>query len=302
METAGERMTTVYIDVLFVVNLIVNLMLYLSSCILRKKRIIVWRILCAAAAGAVCSCAFFLSDIQPFIRNTVAVALYIICAWLVMGYDTLREFIKNALVTLFCAAVFAGIFFFIYQYVDVGSIVVFNNNVLYIDIPVFMLLCVAGICFMVMVVVSKAFVRVAGTQEEYEVTVMLDAQEIQARAKMDTGNAMMDPISGCPVILADRKRMESLFPQYFDEFAACGDISRIAPQYHRRLRMVMCKTATGEGVLPALRPDCIRFVCDGKRVVLHNILIAVSKTGLGGCGLLLSPLVIREAENDDGDH
>jgi stage II sporulation protein GA (sporulation sigma-E factor processing peptidase) len=295
-------MTTVYIDVLFIVNFIVNLMLYLSSCIIRRKKIVAWRISCAAAAGAVCSCAFFISEIEPVIRNIIAVGIYALCSWLVMGYDTWRDFIKNATATLFCAFVFAGVFFLIYRYADIGSVVVFNNNVLYIDIPVFALLCTSGACFALIALMSKAFIHVLGADAEYEVTVGLDNNVIKAQAKMDTGNAMIDPISGCPVILADKKRMAALFPRYFEEFVTCGDISKIEPQYHLRLRMVMCKTATGDGLLPALRPDYMQFICDGKTVIIHNILIAVSKTDLGGYGLLLSPIVLKEARNDNEHH
>lgn len=292
-------MTTVYIDVLFVVNLIVNLMLYLASCMIRHKRIVIWRIVCASAAGAVCSCAFFISDIEPYIRNTMIIILYMICAWLVMGGGTLRDFVKNVLATLFCASVFGGVFFLIYQYADVGSIVVFNNDVLYIDIPVFALLCISGICFAAIAGISKAFVRVAGAEKEYEVWVKVGESEMLMHAKMDTGNSMVDPISGYPIILADQRKISALLPAFFEEYVRCGDIVKIDPQYHLRLRMVTCKTATGEGVLPAFRPDYIRFVRNGNMIKLHNVLIAVSKSSLGEYGLLLSPLVIKEAENHD---
>ena len=289
-------MGIIYIDVLFAVNFIVNIMLYLSSCMIRRKKIIIWRIVCAAAVGAVCSCAFFISDINLHVRNIITIILYLFCAWLVMQYETIRDFIKNVFTILFCALIFAGIFFLIYQYADVGSVVVFNNNALYIDIPVFALLCVSGVCFVAVAWISKAFVRVMGVEEEYAVLVKVGENIINIRAKMDTGNTMVDPISGYAIILADQKKISSLLPVHFEEYVRFGDITRIDPQYHLRLRMVMCKTATGAGLLPALRPDYIRFNCNGKSVELHNVLIAVSKTDLGQYGILFSPLVIEEAE------
>lgn len=295
-ETAGEHMTTVYIDVLFFVNLIVNLMLYVSSCLIRRKRAIWWRVICAAAVGAVYSCAVFFSGTSPILYNIMAIILYLFCTWLVMGYAGVREYLKDAAATLFCAFVFAGIFFLIYRYADVGSVVVFNNNVLYIDIPVFALLCVSGVCFAVITLASKAFVQVIGAKTEYDVIICFDNHEIQTRAKIDTGNSMTDPISGYPVLLADYRKIIKLFPAHFENYMEFADISQIDPRYHRRLRMVMCKTATGEGILPALRPDYIRLTYNGKEIQLHNILIAVSKTDLSGFGLLLSPLIFKEAE------
>ncbi len=289
-------MTTVYIDVLFFVNLIVNMMLYASACLIRRKKMIWWRILCAAAVGAVYSCAIFFSGMPSAVYNAAAIILYLLCAWLVMGFGNLREYIKNAAATLFCAVVFAGIFYFIYRYADVGSVVVFNNNVLYIDIPVFALLCVSGVCFGVISLVSKAFVHVIGAGTEYTVTVQFLDRQITMRARIDTGNTMADAISGYPVLLASRRQIEKLLPEHIDAFMDCGDVSLIEPRYQSRLRMVMCKTATGEGVLPAFRPDSIRLIYNGKEKIIHNILIAVSRTDLGEIGLLLSPLMFKEVE------
>ncbi len=289
-------MTTVYIDVLFFVNLIVNMMLYASACLIRRKKMVWWRILCAAAVGGVYSCAIFFSGMSSVVYNAAAIILYLLCAWLVMGFGNLRDYIKNAAATLFCAVVFAGIFYLIYQYADVGSIVVFNNNVLYIDIPVFALLCVSGVCFGVMALVSRAFVHVIGAGTEYTVTIRFFDRQVTMRAKIDTGNTMADAISGYPVLLAGRKQIIKLLPENIDAFIECGDVSLIEPRYQSRLRMVMCKTATGEGVLPAFRPDLIRLIYNGKEMIIHNILIAVSKTDLDEIGLFLSPLMFKEAE------
>ncbi len=289
-------MTTVYIDVLFFVNLIVNMMLYASACLLRRKKLIWWRILCAAAIGAVYSCAVFFSDISPILYNAAAVLLYLLCAWLVMGYVTALDYVKNAASTLLSACVFAGVFYLIYRYADVGSVVVFNNNVLYIDIPVFALLCVSGVCFGIMALVSRAFVHVIGAGTEYEVTVTFLDRQITILAKVDTGNTMVDTVTGAPVMLAGHKQLKKLLPEHMNDFMTCGDVSSIEPCYQNRLRLVMCKTATGEGVLSAFRPDSISLQYNGKKIVIHNILIAVSKTDLGDIGLLLSPLIFKEAE------
>lgn len=289
-------MTTVYIDVLFFVNLIVNMMLYASACLMRRKKIIGWRILCASAVGAVYSCAVFISNISPLWYNAAAVLLYVLCTWLVMGYQSVTAFIKNTAATLLSAFVFAGIFYLIYRYADVGSVVVFNHNVLYIDIPVFALLCVSAICFGVMALVSRAFTQVVGAATEYEVTITLFERQITLPAKVDTGNSMVDAITGTPVLLAEGKRIGKLLPAHMDAFMACGDVSKIPACYRSRLRLITCKTATGEGMLTAFRPDGISLIYNGKEICIHNILIAVSKTNLNDVGLLLSPLIFREVD------
>ncbi len=297
-ETAGASMTTVYIDVLFIVNMIMDLMIHTATCLMRRKRIIVWRILCAAGAESVCALGLFFASEWVFLYYGFAIVLFVICVWFTMEYVNLRDFIKNVCLTIFCATVFGGIFFLIYRFADIGSVVVFNNNVLYIDIPIFGLLLVSGVCLGVIVLVSKSFVHVVIPSSEYKVNVQFFQNSKHAKAKIDTGNDLTDPMSGCPVLLANKKWLAEILPPHVDRFIEHGNINDIDLKYQSRLRLIHCKTATGTGLLPAIRPDFVQFTYNGKQVTVYNILIAVSKTGLDEYDLLMTPHIFKEIKND----
>ena len=297
-ETAGAIMTTVYIDVLFIVNMIMDLMIHTATCLLRRRRVVVWRILCAAAAESVCALGLFFAYEYVFLYYGFAVILFIGCIWFTIESVNIRDFIKNICATFFCAIIFGGIFFLIYRFADIGSVVVFNNNVLYLDIPIFSLLCVSGICLGVIVLVSRSFVRVISPSSEYNVQVQFFDNKKQAKAKIDTGNDMIDPVSGYPVLLANKKWLVSILPKHVEQFIEHGNINDIDPKYQSRLRIICCKTATGTGVLPAIRPDCIELTYNGKKVTISNVLIAISKTFLNEYDLLLTPHVFKEIEDD----
>ena len=297
-ETAGAIMTTVYIDVLFIVNMIMDVMVHTSACIFRRKRIIIWRLLCASAAEAVCALGLFFASEWVVLYYAFALVLYIVCIWFVMGYVDPVDLIKNIIAVILCAVVFGGIFFLIYRYADFGSIMVFNNHILYIDIPIFGLLCVSGLCLGIIVLLSKAFVRVIASASEYEVCVQIFNNKKTAKAKVDTGNDLKDPVSGNPVLLVNQDWLKDFLPGSIDSFISCGNIDAIDEKFLGRLRMIYCKTATGTGILPAIRPDCIQFTYNGNLVTIQNVLIAVSKTKVYHYDLLLTPNIFKEIEHD----
>ena len=301
-ETAGVIMMTVYIDILLIVNMVMDLMIHTAACIFRRKKIIIWRILCVSTVEAICALGLFLASDWVLLYYVFALILYFLCIWFVMKHTGLVDAIKNMVAVIMCAIVFGGVFFLIYRYSDFGSIMVFNNNVLYIDIPIFGLLCISGLCLCVLIFVSRAFVCVVTPKTEYPVRVQIFHKVKTANAKIDTGNNLVDPVSGNPVLVANRKWLEDLLPSHIDSFIASGDVTDIDERCWGRLRMIYCKTATGAGILPAIRPDCIQFTYNGDPVVIRNVLIAISKTTLDNYDLLLTPNIFKEIEHVTSNH
>lgn len=284
-------MKTIYIDILFLVNLIVDMMLFVSALSLRRARIVWWRMLAASAVGAACSCVVFFADIPPWLYNLGAIALYALCALLVFGWKSGREYLKNAASTIFCALVFAGVFFFIYRYFDFGSVVVFNHNVLYVDIPVFVLLCVSFVCFGIIWLASRFFTRVIGSDSEYRAFLTLNEKQISLKARIDTANHLVDPLTGYPVVLASAGSIAGLFPGGLPSMTADPELLR---QGH--FRLIACQTATGEGVLLAFRPDKLILQSRRRTYTCRRLLIAISEQPLDGADLYLNAQIFQEVD------
>jgi len=298
LETAGVIMTTVYVDVLFIVNMLMDLMIHTAGCLIRRKRIIIWRVLCASAVEAVCAIGLFFASEWVILYHVFAVILYMVCIWFVMECVNFLDYVKNVFLTFFCAIVFGGIFFLIYRYADVGSVMVFNNNILYIDIPIFGLLCASGVCLGIIALVSKSFLYVVNPAIEYDVCVQMFQNNKRAKAKVDTGNDLKDPVSGNPVLLANRTWFADLLPENLNAFLDFGNVDGVDGKTQGRLRIIYCKTATGTGILPAIRPDYIQFTYNGRTVTIRNVLIAVSKTKMDNYDLLLTPNIFKEIDHD----
>ena len=93
----------------------------------------------------------------------------------------------------------------------------------------------------------------------------------------DSGNLLRDPIGGKAVIVLDRDKAEHTFPLLFRRE------SELPPELAVRVRMIPVKTASGSGLLTAVRPDKITLTCDGEEREIEA-LIASSKEKISDGG------------------
>ena len=149
-----------------------------------------------------------------------------------------------------------------------------------VSLPVLLLsfaVCYAG--------VSLAF-RHAGRRAEREihsVTLTLDGRETSFSALADSGNELVDPVTGCGAVIVSPAALAPLFdaPDLLAADAAEA-LEKLRERYPAaKFRLLPCTCAAAENVLLlCFRPE--RVTVDGKR--RKDLLAAVSRGGLSADG------------------
>ncbi len=93
----------------------------------------------------------------------------------------------------------------------------------------------------------------------------------------DSGNLLRDPIGGKAVIVLDCDKAGRTFPLLFCREGA------IPSELAVRVRMIPVRTASGSGLLTAVRPDKITLTCDGEEREI-DALVAASKEKISCSG------------------
>ncbi len=97
------------------------------------------------------------------------------------------------------------------------------------------------------------------------VSVTLGTQTVTFGGMIDSGNLLTDPLSGTPVIVV---KQEKLLPLLSEEL---GELLRISPlpvermselPEGERIRLIPTVTATGQGMLVAIRPDAVSLTVE----------------------------------------
>ena len=266
---------TVYVDVLLGTNLFINdfLLLSVSKFLLRPvKR---WRCLLGAAAGALYALTILVS-IPALLSFAGKIALSVAIIRIVFPWEGSRSFLKAVLSFYLASFAFAGIMLGIW-FVAAPNGLIINNSIVYFNISPLIFLVLTVLCYVVLRVVQRVTGRQMPMELQCSVTVYLQGRTFPCLARIDTGNDLVEPFSGFPVLVVDE---------------SC--IMEIPLPPPEQCRVIPFQAMSGEGLLQGFRPEKIEIMSKGKKVQRENLYIAVSKTPLshGEYQALLNPMLL----------
>ncbi len=198
------REMIVYIDILFILNCYITLLLIVTTYkyrAIRRKKI---NIIAGSLIGGGLSVAFFFLEVSVLFSYAIKIVFTAVIVAVAFGFRDRREFFKNCAVFLVLNLLLVGVFIGTVLFFDTSGIHI-NNSFLYISVsPVIMLITTALTYFG-----FSLFEFLTKPDNEggriYNLTFKIGGRTIKARALYDTGNSLCDPFSGVGVVLISDK-------------------------------------------------------------------------------------------------
>ena len=267
-------MTVVYIDALFLLNLIVNYLLLLAAAKLAGEPLRRLRLAAGAALGGLYAAAIFFPG-MGFLTNPLC-KLGAAVLMLLTGFGGSRRLLRVTLVFFGLSCAFGGGIFAIGLLGGRG--LTLRNGVLYSVMDLRILLLSAAVCYAVLTLVFRRTAR-HGRREVLPAVLTLEGRRVAVNALVDTGNTLTDPVTGRPVMVAEGSRLSPLLPgeRVLDEKALrdpVGTLERLSRGGRgRRFRLLPYQAVGVEcGMLLALRLDDARVGAED----YGGILVALS--------------------------
>lgn len=292
----------VYIDVLFIINLIINYFILLAVSQILKRNDKRLRLFVGAALGAVYGSLMFFPELNFLYTALLKLVFSVTIVAVAFKCHSIRNFLKLIAYFYIISMLFGGIIYAI-QFYFAPPILLVKNGVAYLDIsPLYLILSGAG-CYIAVKLFSRLFHRNAQTKDIYNVRIEIGQSSVALAALLDSGNDLSDAISGYPVVVAEYKRIEPLIPPALRKIYKTGKITN-PPElgqegFGRRFRIVPYgSVGNAGGILPAFRPD--KLVVDGAGIETSQVIVAVTNKRLSDDGLfsaLLNPRLFEMKED-----
>lgn len=289
----------VYVDILLTTNLFVNYFLLLSCTKLMKIESKRLRLFCGALVGAIASLAIFLPPMNFLLGLIFKLAVSFLIVYISFGLIKFSRFIKMFISFIAANFIFAGSMMGLWLAFKPGGMVI-NNNVVYFDISVPVLIGSTVVCYGIVAVVSKIISRKNSADIIYTVRVTFDSVSVTGKGYLDTGNALTDCFSGFPVIIANLDFIAKLF--FDDEISYLKESSTIlndAGRLKNRTRIIPFGTIKEQGILRAFKPDYIIIEKNNQKICKTDevyVALGVDKFSSFNCDVLLSPKVFESKE------
>ena len=241
---------TIYVDVLFLLNLTVDYIILSSSALLTGRHENGARLLLAAAFGALYSAIVFFPKLA--LLNIVFFRILASVVILLIGFRFINiySFAKLFAVYYIVSAAYGGGMYAFYHFTALGTRINASNGVYYIDLPLWAVIVLAFAFYYL----TKLFARLSADKDTAKrirkVNVTLPGGEVTLDALYDTGNTLYDPITLLPVMIAETGAFEGVLQKRLLDKAGL-QLPDLLPELHDeypelKLRIVPFKDITGK--------------------------------------------------------
>jgi stage II sporulation protein GA (sporulation sigma-E factor processing peptidase) len=277
---------TVYLDVIWALNLTFDsLLLYLTSIFL-KKRIRIWRLLAGGFVGSLIILLSF-TPLHTYSNHPVAKLLFsVVMVLIAFGYKRLSYFIK-ALMTLYVATfliggTLIGVHYFVQYDSELTTKVLLTNAKGFGD-PISWLFVLLG--FPIAWHFSKKNVEsMEMTKIQYDqvvdVTLKIDTNTFVFKGLVDSGNQLYDPLSKLPVMFVSIKNQlegitEPIKKMAEDPESLIMGNEELPVEWQNKLRIVPCRVVGQEHqLIVAVKPDTILIELKGDQYICEKGLVS----------------------------
>ncbi|KLV28215.1 sigma-E processing peptidase SpoIIGA [Niallia circulans] len=287
----------IYLDVIWLLNLLFDsLLLYLTG-ILLKKKIIHWRILLGGLIGSLIIL-FSITPLSPYSNHPISKLLFsIVMVATAFGYKRFRTYIQALMIfylaTFLIGGTLIGAHYFIQFDFDLSSSVLLASIKGFGD-PISWLFVLLG--FPIVWYFSRRNLEgMEVTKIQYEqiidVIFQIGGKEFSIKGLVDSGNQVYDPISRLPVMFVSLKNIEKDMPAEIIRLteqpeAIIYGSQPIAPEWESKMRIIPYKVVGKDHqLLIAVKPDTLFLKKEQEVIVVEKGLISFTSQVLSAEGI-----------------
>jgi len=303
-------MVDIYADVVFLINWIMNFLIFRITAMIVKRRPKVWRIVLGSGASALLFCLLiFIPGINQYYNIFSALIVLLTGVLITFGFICLKELGKVVVFAHISAFAVGGIGSAIFFSTNMGNLI---GNVVGFTINYFsfrVLIAAACISYIIIKFILMAINKVIiKKQAIYNIKIISGERSAEISALVDTGNSLIDPVSKSPVIIAEfeyvyeflPKKMQALYTSRQEDDLSLIISAISGEEFEKNIRMIPFRSlGTENGILIGFKPDTVEIAKDNEVVKLYDVVVGIynlSLTKNGDYQGLLSPYVLEGIE------
>lgn len=279
---------TIYIDVVFLENLVMNSIILVASGIILKKKMKWIRIILASSLGAIYTIIGYISVLEIYSNLILKVILSILIIYIAFNPQTVKQLWKDILIFYLTSFVFGGVAFALIYVVKPQDILMKNG--LFLGTYPLKTVLLAAIVAFIIIIAAFAIVKTKFSKKDMfcDVEVELNNKMIKTRAMIDTGNLLKEPITNTPVIVLEHTLLYECVPkEILDNLESIlgGELVKIPEEirneYISKLKLIpFASLGKQNGMLVGIKADSIKIIQDDQEKENKNVIIGIYNKSL----------------------
>ncbi len=279
---------TIYIDVVFIENLIMNYIILFATSIIIKIKVKHIRLILASILGAIYSIIAYMSILEMYSSVILKIILSVIIVYIAYNPQNVKNMWKYLVIFYMTSFVFGGAAFALIYIVKPQDILMKNG--LFLGTYPLKTIILGTIVAFVVIVTSFKLVKSKISKKDMFCTIKININkvEIETKAMIDTGNLLKEPISNTPVIVVEHTLLYDCMPKEILnnlENILGGDFENISEEvknkYISKLKVIpFSSLGKQNGMLIGIKPEEITVINDENENKINNVIIGIYNKSL----------------------
>lgn len=272
---------TLYIDVLFIENLIMNYILIYMTSFFGKIKVKYMRLFISSVIGAVYAVLSCLSSLGVYQLTISKLILSVVMVIVAFVPKKVLDFFKYMLIFYLITFVLGGSIFGLMYFLNYTSVSI--NGVVYMDdfpIKIFMIATVS-----IFIAIKLGFYLFANKirlkERLFKIKIDVLDNSVETTALLDTGNLAVDPLTKMPVVVIEKSELKYFLSEdivdIFDEENLddfYNKVFELDTEWRIRLRIIPFSSLGSESsMMIGFKPD--RLYIYDRNIETEKVIIAV---------------------------
>ena len=238
---------TVYLDVVFLENVIINYIILYATSIISKINIKQIKLIFGSLIGAIYSIIYYILNLKIYTNFIIKIILSIVIIYISFNPKSIKVLLKQTVLFYLVSFAFGGAAISIIYMVNSQDITI-KNGVLVGKYTIKTILIGIIIAYFTVIIAEKIIsskIKLNKKDMICNISVEIEGKKIETKAMYDTGNFLKEPISNLPVIVIEYTLLYDIIPSQILnnlEKILGGDLSDISEgmqkEYISKLRVI----------------------------------------------------------------
>ena len=274
---------TIYIDIIFLENLIMNSIILYATAIILKLNPKTIRIILSSIIGSIYAIITYITEIQIYTSIILKAILAVTMVYVAFNPQNIKKMCKQVAIFYLTSFVFGGVTLYLIYYIKPQQ--VFIKNGVFVGEYILKVIMLGAIVAFVIIKISLKIIKTKITPKDMycKIKIKLNEKIIETKAIIDTGNLAKEPITNTPVVIVESSLLEDVLPNKILnnlENILGGDLSQISEEFQEKyiskLRCIpFSSLGKQNGMLLGIRADEIQVETEDEKKISNNVIIGI---------------------------
>ena len=279
---------TIYIDIIFFENLIMNIIILYATAIILKIKPRVINVILSSGIGSIYAIITYVTEIEIYTYAICKALLAIIMVYVAFNPQTMKRMGKQVAIFYLTSFVFGGVTLYLIYYIKPQEVFI-KNGIFVGEYVLKVIMLGAIVAFITIKICLKIIKTKINPKDVYcKIKFKLNEKMVETKAMIDTGNLAKEPITNTPVVIVERSLLEEVVPiQILNnlEKILAGDFSQLSEEvqasYISKLRCIpFSSLGKQNGMLLGIRADEIQVEREEEKKISNNVIIGIYDNSL----------------------